>query len=50
MGYLYHFGNLDVLSSVFIRDLDGITVQWRCEGAGGTSVLGRRAIGGRIFG
>ena len=34
-GHLYHFGNLGVLSSVFIRDLDGITVQWRSEGAGG---------------
>ena len=34
-GHLYHFGNLDILSSVFIRDLDGITVKWRSEGAGG---------------
>ena len=29
-GHLYHFGNLGVLSSVFIRDLDGITVLLRC--------------------
>ena len=46
-GQLYHFGNLGVLSSVFIRDLDGITVQWHSEGAG--DIPGRRARG-RIFG
>ena len=46
-GHLYHFGNLGVLSSVFIRDLDGITVQWRSEGQG--KIPGRRARG-RIFG
>ena len=47
MGHLYHFGNLGVLSSVFIRDLHGITdrgnrmitavetAQWRSKGAEG---------------
>ena len=34
-GHLYHFRNLGVLSSVFIRDLDGITDQWYSERAGG---------------
>ena len=49
MGHLYYFGNLGVLSSVFIRDLHGITdrgnrvitavetAQWRSERAGRTS-------------
>ena len=46
-GHIYHFENLGVLSSVFIRNLDGITVQWRGEGAG--EFPGRRARG-RIFG